>query len=111
MVGAGLVGFSLFHGQVDDLAGYVIGSLIFWNLLIAAFNLIPLVPLDGFKVAVGVLPREASFQFAQLERYGPAPLLILVMLGFVLPGGGLLVIVIRPILNALSTLVLGGHIW
>ena len=111
MVSHGIVGFSLFRGQMDDVAAYVIGSLVFWNLLIASFNLIPLVPLDGFRVALGVLPREAAARFGQLERYGPAPLLGLIMLGFLIPGAGALVIVIRPILNALSTLVLGGHIW
>ena len=110
MVSSGVVGFTLFRGQADDVAAYAIGSLVFWNLLIASFNLIPLVPLDGFKLAVGLLPREASYRFAQLERYGVAPLFILIALGFVIPGG-VLSSIIRPILNALSSVVLGGHIW
>ena len=80
------VGFALFWGNSGEIAGYVLGSLVFWNLLLASFNLIPLAPLDGFKVAVGVLPREAALQFARLERYGPAILLSLIMLSFSSPG-------------------------
>ena len=64
-------------GGTAVLAGFVLASIVFWNLLLAAFNLIPLVPLDGFKVALGLLPQEAAYHFGQLERYGPTPLLLL----------------------------------
>jgi Zn-dependent protease len=111
LVGSGLGGFRLFEGGPGDIAGYVLGSIIFWNLLLAAFNLIPLVPLDGFKVAVGVLPRELSDQLARLERYGPAPLMVLIMLGFLLPGPGILLSMMRPIIKVLGILVLGGQVW
>ena len=95
----------VFRGQTGDIAGYVLGSVVFWNLLLAAFNLLPLVPLDGFKVVLGILPREASFRLAQLERYGPTPLLLLMMIGFIVPGAGVLTLVIRPIISALAILV------
>ena len=111
LISPAAVGFAVFRGQPADVAGFLIGSVIFWNLLLAAFNLIPLAPLDGFKVALGVLPREASIQFAQLERRGPAILLSLIMLDYLVPGVAILAGVIRPILNTLSALVLGGHIW
>ena len=111
LVDSGSVGFAVFWGNPGEIAGYVLGSLVFWNLLLASFNLIPLAPLDGFKVAVGVLPREAALQFGRLERYGPAILLSLIMLSFVVPGLNILAVVIRPILNTLAAIVLGGHIW
>ncbi len=111
VVSTGLVGFALFRGQMDDVAPYVIGTVVFLNLLLAAFNLIPVPPLDGFKIALGVLPRDASNQFAQLERYGPMILLSLIMLDFIIPGVGILTSVMRPIINALAALVLGGHVW
>ena len=50
----------------------IIGFVIFYNILLAVFNLIPIAPLDGFKVALGVLPRELSLSLARLESYGPA---------------------------------------
>ena len=113
-INAGLVtsdffGFYTFTGHANDMAAYVIGSAVFWNLVLATFNLIPIAPLDGFKVALGVLPEETASRFAQLERRGPAILLSIIMLGFLVPGLGILPKVIRPMVEALGVLILGGH--
>ena len=104
-------GFTMFPGQAGDVAGFVISSLVFWNLLLAALNLLPVSPLDGFKVALGVLPRQTAFQFAQLERYGPAILLSLIMLDYLVPGTGIISGIIQPITNALGVVLLGEPIW
>ena len=52
------------------------------NLLLAIFNLIPLPPLDGGRVAVGLLPRSLGWRLAKLEKFG---LFILIGLLFVVP--------------------------
>jgi Zn-dependent protease len=41
-----------------------------FNILIAVFNLIPIPPLDGGRIAVGVLPGSLAFPLARLEPYG-----------------------------------------
>lgn len=104
LVSTANLGFS-FRGQPGDIVGYLLGSIVFWNLLLAAFNLIPLAPLDGFKVALGILPREAAWRFARLERYGPTVLLVVIMLDIMVLRWGILARVIHPIINALATVV------
>ena len=110
VVDSTFVGFTLFGGGTEDILGYIIGAVVFWNLLLAAFNLIPIAPLDGFNVALGILPREMAISFARLERYGPGILMMLILSGFVLPGPSILFAVIRPILNLLSFVVLGRQL-
>ncbi|MBV9861146.1 MAG: site-2 protease family protein [Alphaproteobacteria bacterium] len=52
------------------------------NAVLCVFNMLPLPPLDGGRVAVGLLPRPLALPLARLEPYG-MPILILLL--FVLP--------------------------
>ncbi len=64
------------------VAADIIGYVILLNLILGVFNLIPIPPLDGFNIAVGILPRQQAAAMLRMEPYGPMILLVVVFLGY-----------------------------
>jgi Zn-dependent protease len=70
------------------------------NLLLAVFNLIPLGPLDGMKVLLGLLPAQLAYRLEPLARYGSLLLLVLMVWG----GGLISRLIFPPAINMLGLL-------
>lgn len=73
----------LFHfgGLGGGLVGLFVQLVVRYNIILAVFNLLPINPLDGFKVVNGILPEELSYQWIQIGQYGVWILLALVLTG------------------------------
>ncbi len=106
--------FSLYRAQstggwgLDEYAGYYLSSIVLISVILGIFNLIPIAPLDGFKVAIGLLPLELSRSFARLEQFGPVLLISLIALPFITGGRvSLLGDVMRPVVETLTQLFTG----
>lgn len=84
-------------------------SIIIINLVLAIFNMIPLAPLDGYKVALAVLPRDFASQLRQIETYGPIILLLLIFLPSLIPGVNVNVLgwIMGPPINLMFWLITG----
>ena len=103
--------FSLDQWSTGDYLALFLGAAIFFNLVLAVFNLLPVAPLDGFAVAVGILPRDLSTSIARLEQYGPLILMLLLLFPIVSRGEvSVLHEVMSPIINTLSQIIDGNDI-
>jgi len=100
---------SLASWGADDYLGLYLSSIIIFGIILAIFNLIPLAPLDGFRVAVGILPRDLSESLVRTERWG-LPLLFVFIFGIPFLTGGTVnpfFEVMRPAVNGLTRLLTG----
>ena len=84
----------------------VIGFIVLYNLLLALFNLIPIPPLDGFNIALGLLPRALAHSFSQIAPYGPVVLMLVIGLGY-FTGVNILWYALDPAISFLSLLLVG----
>jgi len=79
-------------------------SLIF-NLVLMAFNLIPILPLDGGRILVGVLPAGLAVRLESLERYGM--LIFLLIIAVPVLRASLWGYFLNPIVDTFMRLLLG----
>ena len=81
---------ALFLLQFEKTNAYPVSSALLTivariNIILGAFNLIPIPPLDGSKVLMSFLPQDAQQQLAKLEPYGFFLLAILLFTGYLSP--------------------------
>lgn len=106
----------LFGQPVDKWLAQNLENAVQINLILCVFNMLPLPPLDGGRVAVGLLPLALARPLARVERYGMVLLLILLLaVPLAASQFGIdwnpLFALITPVMNWLadSLLALSGH--
>ena len=66
----------------NPLVGLFLFYFMLTNLVLGLFNLLPIPPLDGGRIAVGLLPLELARLWARVERYG---IVLVIVVVFLLP--------------------------
>lgn len=100
-----------------DTAGVIGGTyerilllVVIYNCLLGVFNLIPLPPLDGWKVVYGLLPPRQRYEWRRFEQYGP---FLLIAAIFILPY--LRIDVLTPLVqvpaSAIAAFLLGQRVF
>lgn len=95
-----LRGMFAFDNELLISIGYFfLFPFISFNLVLGLFNLIPIHPLDGFKIVGGILPEAKAHEWYELQRYG---IIFLILLIIPLTGNqSMLETILRPILSFL----------
>jgi Zn-dependent protease len=88
-------------GQMPDFVVFALLTFVWLNIVLLFLNLLPISPLDGFKVALGLLPEHLASRYARTAQWGMLILIGLILLGTVTASLGL------PRLDILGTLIIG----
>ncbi|WAC07853.1 MAG: site-2 protease family protein [Thermodesulfobacteriota bacterium] len=76
--------------------GTLLSIVVRINIILGAFNLIPIPPLDGSRILMSLLPRDAQQELARIEPYGFFILAFLLFTGL-----------LNPVINLLKNLIYG----
>ncbi|NLZ16369.1 MAG: site-2 protease family protein [Desulfobulbaceae bacterium] len=65
-----LVYFPILPFAILQPLAHMLVASVWINLMLAVFNLLPIPPLDGSKILMGMLPPQAAYNYAKLEPWG-----------------------------------------
>lgn len=91
--------FNLFKLKyIATIGSIILAPLIMINLVLAVFNLIPIEPLDGFKIIEGLLTEKQAKEWRKLRRFG---IIFLILLIFPFNGQSMISTLLGPTLHFL----------
>jgi len=103
---AAILGLILRAMGAGNIVWYMIWFGMSISLVLAIFNLIPIPPLDGSKILMGLLPPRLEYGYRRTERYGSLILMGLILSSHILPFS-ILGEIIWPPVRLLSKLFAG----
>lgn len=93
-------------GSLELWISGLASAAFFLNILLGIFNLLPIAPLDGFQVALGILPQRMALALRQFSQYGMLLLFGIIGADFIF-GWGILFGIIDPVRNTVSSFLIG----
>lgn len=78
-------------------------NIVYYNLILCFFNLLPVFPLDGFSILLGLLPPELADRFEATRQYG-----MFIMILLLVAGGSVLGSILYGPVERLLLLLIGG---
>jgi Zn-dependent protease len=106
LAGAMVLPMRLSDVELVGFAGLLASQIVFLNLLLAAFNMVPIPPLDGSKILAGLLPDFWFPYLARLDQYGFGILLVIILVGG-FSGTSLLFSMYQPVLDLYWNYIVG----
>ncbi len=102
-----ILSFAISLDQTGTLVDIVLQTVLYINVVLAIFNLVPIHPLDGGKILVALLPKTTALEFDSfMHRYGN---MILILMIVPWAGRSPVSMLISPIISWVTGLLLG--IW
>jgi Zn-dependent protease len=99
-----------FHNLSPAVVSAVEQFIVF-NLVLGLFNLVPVPPLDGGRIAVGVLPRPLALLWARAEPFGIVIVMLLIALPSVLRQAGISFDPLGSVLGPVLEWSFGSILW
>jgi len=109
-IGCRILGITSFHSIGYGFMGiikFMIAFAMIINIVLAVFNILPIPPLDGSKILMGLVPRKYERQFVPYLRYGPTLLIGLIAIGY-LTNVSILWAILNPFVKFFTYLFAGS---
>lgn len=81
LIFAGFISLFLRFLPLGELMRFLLTNLIMINVVLGMFNLIPIPPLDGSRIVMGLLPQKLAIAYSSIEQYSFVLLIILLWTG------------------------------
>lgn len=85
----------------------MLATIVIFNIVLFLFNLVPLPPLDGWKILMGLLPNEQAAELKRYEQEAMFALIFILMIGVINPNFNLIWLILGPIARLLFDVATG----